>query len=608
MYTDKIKAVGYCRFSSDHQKELSIEAQQRAIEKYAESNGYDIIDWYIDRAFSGQTTNRPDFQRMMNVIENKNCEFRAVIVHKLDRFSRNVVDTFQYQQRFADNNIELVSVEENFNGDDFILGLNALLNQRYVQALSKEVMKGMCERAHKSLFNGGTAPLGYKIVDGRYEIEETEAIIVREIFRMAADGYGYNAIIQELNRKGYRTRNGNTFGKNSCYDLLRNERYKGVYTYNKAAKRNSKRKRNMHKYKDESEIIRIENAIPAIVSPELWDRANASRRLTAKTSTNAKFPYLLSGLVYCGECGCKMHGNHRKYGENGYNTYKCNKQANQLTCDSREIRADVLEEFVIDNLVKFFFGEGVVEQITKQINEKIKETLSADSESVTLAKNALQGLKMARGNLIDSIAKIGYNEALSERLTAIEKQIAENETLIATEESKKTELTVTETQVKAKITELKKALQNPQHIDKTKLLLREYIERITVYNKKIELTVKVSFFFALDDGNLVNYDYNHTILEDRLLIENSRSRLSNNSRKPSVHRNLLFFGGVGVDTEQRKSPETYSFERFLVPVAGLEPARYRYRWILSPLRLPIPSHRQVILPHGRLNYYTQLFG
>ena len=188
MSDNKIKAVGYCRFSSDHQKELSIEAQQRAIEKYAESNGYDIIDWYIDRAFSGQTTNRPDFQRMMNVIENKNCEFRAVIVHKLDRFSRNVVDTFQYQQRFADNNIELVSVEENFNGDDFILGLNALLSQRYVQALSKEVMKGMKERAHKSLFNGGTAPLGYKIVDGKYEIEETEAIIVREIFQMAADG------------------------------------------------------------------------------------------------------------------------------------------------------------------------------------------------------------------------------------------------------------------------------------------------------------------------------------------------------------------------------------------------------------------------------------
>ena len=602
MLDNKIKAVGYCRFSSDHQKELSIEAQQRAIQKYADNNGYEIVEWYIDRAVSGQTTNRPDFQKMCRKIESKDCDFVAVIVHKLDRFSRNVVDTFQFQQFFADNSIELVSVEENFNGDDFILGLNALLNQRYVQNLSKEVMKGMKERAYKSLFNGGVAPLGYKIVDGKYEIDEAEAIIVRDIFQMAADGYGYNTIIQELNRKGYRTRKGNTFGKNSCYDLLRNPRYKGEYIYNQTVKRNSKRKRNMRKHKDENEIIRIPNAIPAIVSPELWERANASRRLTAKTSTNAKFPYLLSGLVYCGECGCKMHGNHRKYGEGGYNTYKCNKQANKLTCDSREIRADVLEEFVIDNLVKFFFGEGVVEQITKQINEKIKETLSADSESVTLAKNALQGLKMARGNLIDSMAKIGYNEALSERLTTIEKQIAENEALIVAEESQKTELTVTEAQVKEKIAELKKALQNPQHIDKTKLLLREYIERITVYNKKIELTVKVSFFFTLDDGNLVDFDYNHTIFEDRLLIENSRDRMSNNSRKSLVHRNLLVFGGVGVDTEKRRTPDIYTVGSSVVPVAGLEPARCRQRWILSPLRLPIPSHR-----HWCERYYTTPF-
>ena len=106
------------------------------------------------------------------------------------------------------------------------------------------------------------------------------------------------------------------------------------------------------------------------------------------------------------------------------------------------------------------------------------------------------------------------------------------------------------------------------------------------------LTERTSHIFALEDGNLADFDYNHTILEDRLLIENSQSRLSNNSLKSSVHRKLLIFGGVGVDTEQRKTLETYSFESLLVPVAGLEPARCRHRWILSPLRLPIPSHRQ----------------
>ena len=287
--------------------------------------------------------------------------------------------------------------------------------------------------------------------------------------------------------------------------------------------------------------------------------------------------------------------------QNSNDIEKIKKVSNQITelyksaCDVSEfVKADfdkTKEKFHI-NYIK---NRNSLQTMT--IDEKGDEIAYGTGSHArhTLAKNALQGLKMARGNLIDSIAKIGYNEALSEKLTAIEKQITESEALIATEESKKTELTVTEIQVKSKISELKKALQNPQHIDKTKLILREYIERITVYNNKIELTVKVSFFFTSDDGKSANFDYNHTIFGDRLSIENNSDRLSNNSRKSLVHRNLLVFGGVGVDTEQRKTPETYSFESFLVPVAGLEPARCRHRWILSPLRLPIPSHRQIDL-------------
>ena len=191
-------AVGYCRYSSDHQKELSIEAQQRAIETYADKNGYSIKEWYIDRAFSGQTDNRPDFQRLIKDIEEGNGDFKAVIVHKLDRFSRSVVDSFQYKEFFCDMGIELISTEENISGDEFIFGINALLNQRYVKNLSKEVMKGLKERAYKGLFNGGKPPLGYDVKEQRLAINEAEAVIVREIFEMAASGMGYSSITKAL--------------------------------------------------------------------------------------------------------------------------------------------------------------------------------------------------------------------------------------------------------------------------------------------------------------------------------------------------------------------------------------------------------------------------
>ena len=101
-------AVGYCRFSSDHQREESIEAQQRIINDYAKRNNYKIIDWYIDRGVSGKTVNRPSFQKMLEVIASGDCNFNSVIVHKMDRFSRNSGDAIKYKDILHDYGIELV--------------------------------------------------------------------------------------------------------------------------------------------------------------------------------------------------------------------------------------------------------------------------------------------------------------------------------------------------------------------------------------------------------------------------------------------------------------------------------------------------------------------
>lgn len=159
----------------------------------------------------------------------------------------------------------------------------------------------------------------------------------------------------------------------------------------------------MHKYKADSEVIRIEDAIPAIVSKDLWQRANASRKIAAKTSTNAKYNYLLSGLIYCGECGAKFHGKHRKSGANAYNVYQCNKKDNKLLCGCKEIRADIIEDFVIKCLKEHFFSENIIDIITEQVNKKVAEIKNSDKEIITNAKNALSWLKLARSNLVETI-------------------------------------------------------------------------------------------------------------------------------------------------------------------------------------------------------------
>ncbi len=514
---EKIPAVGYCRFSSDQQKETSIEAQKRFINDFAIINGYKIVDWYIDRAYSGKTVNRPDFQRMLNDVSAGNAEFEVVLVHKMDRFSRNASDALKYKDLLQDYGIKLVSTVEKIKNDPngkLLFGIMSNINQYYIDNLSTEVMKGLREIALQKKWTGGIPPLGYDVINQELVINDTEAVVVRKIFEMSAEGNGYNTIIKTLNEKGYLTKAGRPFGKNSLYSILNNEKYKGTYIFNKCSRRNSENKRNSHKYKDESEIIRIENGVPAIVSEELWNKANVSRKMSSKISTNAKNDYLLTGLMYCGECGAKFHGNHRLYKDRGYNTYRCNKRTNQQKCNCKEIRADYLESFVIDNLLKYFTEPEIVTIITEETNKKIKALLNEDREDIKHAKNSLNGLEVARNNLVDAIAQQGYSQTLSDKLNSIEKQMADYKAMIDEAEKKKENISVSEDDIKKRVNALKQCMLNTDNINKTKLLLRSYIEKIIIDNNNVKIIYKVASTFKYDNTDY-EVSYNHTVSEPR---------------------------------------------------------------------------------------------
>ena len=570
----KIKAVGYCRYSSDNQREESIEAQQKIITEYAEKNNFEIVDWYLDKAFSGTNTNRPEFQRMLEDVSSNKCPFSAVLVHKVDRFSRNAADAIKYKDILRDFGVELIStvekIENSANGR-LLYGVMANFNEYYSANLGLEVKKGQRINALKCIWNGGTPPLGYDVKEQKLVINEIEAIIVKEIFKLAADGCGYSTIVKTLNEKGYRTKRGSPFGKNSIYDLLRNEKYKGVYTFNKRSEKKSNGKRNNHKLKDDSEVIRIKDGCPQIVSEELWNRANCSREITAITSTNSKHNYLLTGLVTCGVCGSKLHGNYRNNGnKKAYTTYRCNKKSNQLLCDCKEIRADILEDFVINRLIKHFFNESVIDVITEQINLKITESLKNDGQRLTQAKNALEGLQTARSNLIHTLEEIGYNESLADRLNALERQISGYEALIEAEQKQKAQIKVTKNDVVEKIRELKKIMQNPVNIDSTKMVLRQYIDKVEISNNFVEVTFKVAFNFLIC-GCECEICYNHTEKDYRSNMSDNESECR---RTPEKHRNIekfYTFGSIGNDIVTKRTPNPYRIESSVVEARGVEP-------------------------------------
>ncbi len=503
-----INAVGYCRFSSNNQREESIDAQKRAIKYYACQEGYNIIRFYEDKALSGKNaTKRTAFQQMMT--DAKTGEFQAVIVHKLDRFSRDVGDSLQYEKLLSDYHVELVSVMEKLDSTPtgvLMKTIIAGINSFYVQNLAIEVFKGLKENAYNALFTGGKPPLGYEIVDQKYVINENEAEAIRMIYQLYDEGYGYGEIINRLNAQGYKTKTGNPFGKNSLYDLIRNERYKGVFVYNKHTKRRSNGSRT-RSYKKEDEIIRIPNGIPAIVSEDLWQRCNerASNRSTGSIST-ANEMYLLTGLIYCGECGAKMYGNARYPAPNRAKliTYRCSGRQMKKCCDNKEIKRDDLENFVINQLQQYMLNDQLIPEITAQLNAYIQRNASNPQE-VANYQARLKELQHNKENLIDAISKTGLNDTFTQKLSEIETEMASIAAMLDKSEKAQNMTAVTEEMITQYIGSFKDYVlkrDKPQ----IKRMLSSYVQRVDVFKDRITVTFKIAVPDAMNAPVAISFE------------------------------------------------------------------------------------------------------
>ena len=187
MINKQLRVVGYARYSSELQREESIEAQEREIREYCDRNGYILLRFYEDRALSGKTADRKEFQEM--IYDSKSGDFDAVVVHKLDRFSRSQLDTLTYQCILEENNVKLLSVLENLDNSPeskLLQAVMAGISEYYIGNLAREVEKGKKENAYKGNHVGGIPPLGYDVdkTTKKLVINETEALAVKKIYQM----------------------------------------------------------------------------------------------------------------------------------------------------------------------------------------------------------------------------------------------------------------------------------------------------------------------------------------------------------------------------------------------------------------------------------------
>lgn len=368
-----LNAVIYARFSSDMQREESIDAQVRACKAYAKSKGYTVVKEYVDEAKSGRSTLTRDAynQMMADAMENK---FDVIIFHKIDRNSRNELNYFIFKDKLEKLGIRYEYAAQPIDTDSpegqvmetVMVGMAAY----YSRNLAKETKKGMNENAYKAIFNGGYAPLGYKIVDKHYVIDEKEAEAVRLIFNLYLDGKGYGEICLALAARGYTTRSGKNFPKNSLHDILRNERYMGTYTFNRVPKT---KRRNSHSYARPNDFISIPDAIPAIVSKETFLAAQDKMLLNKKRkggAYTAKRDYLLSGKFFCGYCGSAMQGYSCCTRGNMYYYYSCARKDRVPAdrCKQKMIRAEVIEHWIMSTLEREIFSDAGIQRVADSMS------------------------------------------------------------------------------------------------------------------------------------------------------------------------------------------------------------------------------------------------
>ena len=412
-----MNAVIYARYSSDNQREESIEGQIRECTAYAERNGITVVRHYIDRALSAKTDNRPDFQQMIRDSNKK--LFEIVLVWKFDRFARNRFDSANYKMILKKNNVHLISVMEPIaEGSQGILVETLLegMAEYYSAELSEKVIRGQTENALKGKCTGGTGTIGYKIdADKFYRIDPLISPLVLEAFQRYDNGEKIVEIMNYLNEKGVRNMLGGKLTCSSMNTMLKNRRYIGELSFRDTV---------------------VPDAIPAIVPKDLFDRVQKRMEKNKRAPARGKADeeYLLTTKLFCGKCGALM------FGESGtsatgrtYYYYKCATAKKKKGCNKKTVQKEWLENLVVQETMKLIQDDAVIERIV----QLVMDFQNQENTAIPLLEKQLREVDRKLDNLMKAIEEGLFTRTTKERLDALEAQKDELTAKIADEKLRK---------------------------------------------------------------------------------------------------------------------------------------------------------------------------
>lgn len=397
------RAVIYARYSSSGQREESIEGQLRECREYAQRNNMTVVGEYTDKALTGRTDKRPDFQRMLRDSERR--AFDTVICWKTDRFARNRYDAAMYKAKLKKNGVHLIYAKETIpEGPEGII-LESVMEgyaEYYSANLSQNVKRGNYESALQCKTLGQRVFGLRKAVDGRFEPDPATAPIVKRIFTEYAKGERARDIYARLNAEGYRTTRGGLFNKSSLRHILINEKYIGVYAF-----------------KD----IRMEGGIPAIVDKELFDKCQKrieQHHIAPATKRETRF--ILTTKLFCGLCGEPMTGDSgtSKSGRT-YTYYVCNNRRAKK-CPKERAPKDWIESLVVSELYKLISSDDFIEEVIDGCMS-YQERLGENAEIKAL-EHRQKDVAKRRDNVSAAIEQGIITETTKTRLMELETEYA----------------------------------------------------------------------------------------------------------------------------------------------------------------------------------------
>ena len=399
-------AVIYARYSSDSQTEQSIEGQLRVCQDFAKNNDILVVDTYIDRAMTGTNDLRPDFQRMIKDSNKRQWDY--VLVYKLDRFSRNKYETTIHKHTLNNNGVKVISAMENIPDTPEGIILESLLegmNQYYSAELSQKVHRGLNESYLKGQYTGGFQIFGYKVVDKKNIIDESEALIVKEIFTRFANGETGKNIAKNLIDRGIRTKRGHYIDDKRVYKILENTKYIGIVQHGEKI---------------------YTNIYPAIIDEKTWQTVQAIRNSNKHKpgSKKERYNYVLSGKLICGDCKEFMVGvkSINRWGTE-YHYYSClSKRRQKHQCQTASITKEYLENIIFQKTWEMIYDNNEIDNLIKDLCKFHQSNNESNATIKSLEKKRSEALK-ASNNLISAIEQGIITEQTKIRLKELENQI-----------------------------------------------------------------------------------------------------------------------------------------------------------------------------------------